>query len=82
MFMPSRSSFYLNTTIVFLYGNKLAFVHNYKYLGTIVTYDATDDANMSRQRGICYARSIDICLRCLWLVITASLRISLRALLL
>ena len=35
----------------------MAFVKNYKYMGTIVTYDATDDANIDRQRGICYARS-------------------------
>ena len=34
---------YLNTPIVPLYGNKLAFVLNYKYMATIVTCDATYD---------------------------------------
>ena len=31
----------------------LAFVRTYKYLGTVMTCDNADDANMRRQRGIC-----------------------------
>ena len=36
---------------------KLAFVRTYKYFGTVMTCDNADDANMRRQRGICYARA-------------------------
>ena len=35
----------------------MAFVRTYKYLGTVMTCDNADDANMRRQRGICYARA-------------------------
>ena len=38
----------------------MAFVRTYKYLGTVMTCDNADDANMRRQRGICYARVNDI----------------------
>ena len=33
------------------------FVRTYTYLGTMMTCDNADDANMRRQRGICYARA-------------------------
>ena len=41
---------------VFLNLNLLRWVTKYKYLGTILTDDLSDDFNMLRQRGICYAR--------------------------
>ena len=34
----------------------LRWVTKYKYLGTTLTDDLSDDSNMLRQRGICYAR--------------------------
>ena len=55
--MPSGNCFYLNTPVVVLNGIQLAFVRTYKYLGTVMTCDNADDANMRRQRGICYARA-------------------------
>ena len=59
MYMPSASGnrYYLNTPVVILNGIQLAFVRTYKYLGTVMTCDNADDANMRRQRGICYARA-------------------------
>ena len=55
--MPSGNCFYLNRPVVALNGIQLAFVSTYKYLGTVMTCDNADDANMRRQRGICYARA-------------------------
>ena len=55
MYMPSGNHYYLNTPV--LNGIQLAFVRTYKYLGTVMTCDNADDANMRRQRGICYARA-------------------------
>ena len=52
MYMPSGNHYYLNTTVVILNGIQLAFVRSYKYLGTVMTCDNADDANMRRQRGI------------------------------
>ena len=57
MYMPSGNHYYLNTPVVILNGIQLAFVRTYKYLGTVMTCDNADDANMHRQRGICYARA-------------------------
>ena len=57
MYMPSGNHYYLNTPVVILNGIELAFVRTYKYLGTVMTCDNADDANMRRQRGICYARA-------------------------
>ena len=57
MYMPSGNCYYLNTPVVVLNGIQLAFVRTYKYLGTMMTCDNADDANMRRQRGICYARA-------------------------
>ena len=51
MYMPAKSSFYINTPAVFLNGRKLSFTSKYKYLGTLMTHDGSDEANMSRQRG-------------------------------
>ena len=46
---------HLNSSAVFLNGRRLSFTLEYKYLCTLMTHDGSDDANMSRQRGICYA---------------------------
>ena len=43
--------------VVVLNGIQLAFVRTYKYLGTVMTCDNANDANMLRQIGICYARA-------------------------
>ena len=57
MFMPTKSSFYINTPALFLNGRRLSFTFKYKYLGMLITHDGFDEANMSRQRGFFYARS-------------------------
>ena len=51
MFMAVKSSFYINTPALFLNGRRLTFTVKYKYLGTLITHDGSDEANMSRQRG-------------------------------
>ena len=51
MYMPANSSFYINTPAVFLNGRRLYFTVKYKYLGTLMTHDGSDEANLSRQRG-------------------------------
>ena len=51
MYTPANSSFYINTPAVFLNGRRLSFTVKYKYLGTLMTHDGSDEANMSRQRG-------------------------------
>ena len=48
---------YINTPVVFLNGRRLSFTVKYKYLGTLMTHDGSDEANLSRQRGFFYARS-------------------------
>ena len=55
--MPAKSSFCINTPAVFLNGTRLSFTPKYKYLGTLMTHDGSDEANMCRQRGFFYARS-------------------------
>ena len=57
MYMPANSSFYINTPAVFLNRRRLSFIVKYKYLGTLMTHDCSDEANKSRQRGFFYARS-------------------------
>ena len=64
MYMPSGNHYYLNTPVVILNGIQLAFVRTYTYLGTVMTCDNADDANMRRQRGICYARANGIIKNC------------------
>ena len=49
-------AFYINTPAVFLNGRRLSFTVKYKYLGTLMTHDGSDEANLSRQ-GLFYARS-------------------------
>ena len=55
--MPSGNFYYLNTPVVVLNRIQLVFVRTYTYLGTVMTCDNADDANMHRQMGICYARA-------------------------
>ena len=51
VYMSAKSSIYINTHPVFLNGRMFLFTLKYKYLGTLITHDGSDDANMSRQRG-------------------------------
>ena len=70
--MPAKSSFYINTPAVFLNGRRLSFTSKYKYLGTLMTHDGSDEANMSRQRGFFFMRAamvyprISMHVRLLW----------------
>ena len=57
MYMPAKSSFYIDTPDVFLNGRSLYFTVIYKYLGTFMAHDGSDDANLSRQKSFVYARS-------------------------
>ena len=50
MYMPANCSFYINTPAVFLNGRTLSFTVKYKYLGTLMTDDGSDEANISKQR--------------------------------
>ena len=56
MNFPVKGRALINVPKVFLNVNLLRWVTKYKYLGTILTDDLSDDFNMLRQRGICYAR--------------------------
>ena len=58
MNMPANSSFYrpINNPAVFLNGRRLSFTVKYKYLGTLMTHDGSDEANLNRQRFF-YARN-------------------------
>ena len=59
MYGPAKSSFYINTPAVFLNRRILYFQLNINniYVGTLMTHDGSDEANMSRQRGFLYTRS-------------------------
>ena len=56
MYCPVKGRALINVPKVFLNLNLLRWVTKYKYLGTILTDDLSDDFNMLSQRGICYAR--------------------------
>ena len=56
MYFPVKGRALINVPKVFLNLQLLHWVTKYKYLGTILTDDLSDDFNMLRQRGICYAR--------------------------
>ena len=43
--------------LVYLNSQLLSLVPKFKYLGSLITQDNSDDENMRRQRGSCYARS-------------------------
>ena len=57
MYFPVKGRALINIPKVFLNAHLLRWVTKYKYLGIILTDDLSDDCNMLRQRGICYARS-------------------------
>ena len=59
---------------VFLNLQLLRWVTKYKYLGTILTDDLSDDFNMLRQRGICYAR----CNSLIWTFSSCSLNVKVK----
>ena len=56
MYFPVKGRALINVPKVFLNLQLLRWVTIYKYLGTILTDDLSDDFNMLRQRDICYAR--------------------------
>ena len=56
MYFPVKGRALINVPKVFLNLHLLRWVTKYKYLGTILTDDLSDDSNMLRQRGTCYAR--------------------------
>ena len=58
IYLPSKGNCTLNSPHISLNLQKLSFVRKFKYLGSFITQDNSDDENMRRQRGNCYARSI------------------------
>ena len=56
MYCPVIGRALINVPTFFLNVHILRWVTKYKYSGTILTDDLSDDSNMLRQRGICYAR--------------------------
>ena len=56
MYFPVKGHDLINVPKVFLNLHLLRWVTKYEYLGTILTDDLSDDSNMLRQRGTCYAR--------------------------
>ena len=56
MYFPVKGRALINVPKVFLNLHLLRWVTKYKYLGTILSDDLSDDSNMLRQRGTCYAR--------------------------
>ena len=57
MYLPSKGNCTLNSPLIYLNSQLLSLVPKFKYLGSLITQDNSDDENMRRQRGICYARS-------------------------
>ena len=58
MLLPSKVNYTLNSPLISLNLRKqLSFVPKFKYLGSFITQDNSDDENMRRKRGNCYARS-------------------------
>ena len=57
MYLPSKGNCTLNSPLISLNLQKLSFVPKFKYLGSFITQDNSDDENMRRLRGNCYARS-------------------------
>ena len=56
MYFPVKCRALINVPKVFLNLHLLRWVTKYKYIGTILTDNLSDDSNMLRQRGIWYAR--------------------------
>ena len=57
MYLPSKGNCTLNSPLIYLTSQLLSLVPKFKYLGSLITQDNSDDENMRRQRGSCYARS-------------------------
>ena len=57
MYLPSKGNCKLNYPHISMNWPKFYFVPKFKYLGSFITQDNSDDENMRRQRGNCYARS-------------------------
>ena len=57
MYLPSKGNCTLNSPLISLNLQTFSFVPKFKYLGSFITQDNSDDENMRRQRGNCYARS-------------------------
>ena len=57
MYLPSKGNCTLNSPLIYLNSQLLSLVPKFKYLGSLITQDNSDDENMCRQRGNCYARS-------------------------
>ena len=57
VYLPSKGNCTLNSPLVYLNSLLLSLVPKFKYLGSLITQDNSDDENMRRQRGSCYARS-------------------------
>ena len=57
MLLSSKGNCTLNSPIISLNLQKKLFVPKFKYLGSFITQDNSDDENMRRQIGNCYARS-------------------------
>ena len=64
MYFPVKVRSLINVPNVFLNLNLFRWVTTYKYLGTILTDDLSDDFNMLRQIGICYARCNSLIRNC------------------
>ena len=60
MYLPSKGNCTLNSPLIYLNSQLLSLVPKLKYLGSLITQDNSDDENMRRQRGSCYARSNDL----------------------
>ena len=57
MYLPSKGNCTLNPPLIYLNSQILSLVAKFKYFGSLITQDNSDDENMRRQRGSCYARS-------------------------
>ena len=59
MYLPSKGNcrHTLNPPLISLNLQKMYFVPKFKYLDSFITQDNSDDENMRRQRGNCFARS-------------------------
>ena len=54
----------LNSPLIYLNSQLLSLVPKFKYIGSLITQDNSDDENMRRQRGSCYARSNGVIKNC------------------
>ncbi len=57
LYLPSKGNCTLNSPLISLNLQTLYCVPKFKYLGSFITQDKSDDEHMRRQRCNCYARS-------------------------